>query len=192
MWPTCRTLPDAFTAAASSSTSSTETPTGFSHSTCLPAASARIDAVDMEGVRGRDDHRVELGIGEHRVIVEIGLRPAGRWPPCARPDRRPRRRWRGARHCGPSGRIRNARTARSGRSRARLPSACAPAWQSPIVFCQLFVHCLNKLYRLMSSQGIFGDDQSELHPQHERASHPDACCAARAACRAPRSRGACR
>ena len=30
--------------------------------------------LDMKCVRGRDDHRVQLGIGKHRVIVEPGLR----------------------------------------------------------------------------------------------------------------------
>ena len=66
-------LPDTFTAAASSSTSSTDTPTGFSHSTCLPAASARFDTGTWKASEVRDDHRIDLGIGQHRIIVEIGL-----------------------------------------------------------------------------------------------------------------------
>lgn len=44
MWPTWKTLPLSATASRSASASSTVTATGFSHSTCLPAVSARREA----------------------------------------------------------------------------------------------------------------------------------------------------
>ena len=45
MWPTCSTLPERASTGRRLSTSSTETPSGFSQRTCLPASSAMAAAL---------------------------------------------------------------------------------------------------------------------------------------------------
>ena len=47
-------------------------PSGFSTRTCLPASRAFSAAGDVELVGDRDDDRLDLGIGQHRVVVAIG------------------------------------------------------------------------------------------------------------------------
>ena len=99
---------------------------------CRPPAPA-VDGRHMEGVRGRDDDRVELGIGQHRVVVGDRSLSARRWPPCAAADRRPRRRWRRGRRCAPWCSFRNARPGRSGRSPARrCEAALASLFGKPL------------------------------------------------------------
>ena len=70
--PTWTTSPAAAARSRSSRHDSIVVPSGFSTSTCLPAAIALSAAGDVELVGDGDDDRLDLGVGQHRVVVGVG------------------------------------------------------------------------------------------------------------------------
>ena len=59
-------------AAIIASASATLMASGFSHSTCLPAAAAASRPLGVEVVGQRDVHRFDIGVGEQLVVRAVG------------------------------------------------------------------------------------------------------------------------
>ena len=95
--PAARPRPGATVVARAPRTPRRSTPSGFSTSTCLPASMALERRGDVELVGDGDDHRVELRVGEHRVVVGVGACGAGGRRDRVRAGLRRGRRGRGAR-----------------------------------------------------------------------------------------------
>ena len=98
--PTWTTSPVSAARSLSSRHYSTVVPSGFSTSTCLPAAIAVVRH-DVELVGDRDDHRIDAPGRPASLRNRRTRSRAGGRPPSARAGHRPRRRWRTARHCAP-------------------------------------------------------------------------------------------